>query len=258
MAGIDKDWNGEARGGAGDQDRLPPAGAAARSDAQRAGERRVGGEGAAQPAQPLQRDLHGLRRADERRGDAEAPRRAGQGAGQDRPHGPVEPRQQDRGGDGALRLPPADADVTTLSRGGEKRRVALCRVLLEQPDMLLLDEPTNHLDAESVAWLEALPRRLCRDGGGPSPTIATSRTTWPSGSSSSIAGVASSYEELRTQWLEQKKTRMAQEEKSASARQKTLERELEWCAWGPKARQAKSKARIQKCEERPARRSRRR
>ena len=147
----------------------------------------------------------------------------------------------------ALRLPPADADVTTLS-GGEKRRVALCRVLLEQPDMLLLDEPTNHLDAESVAWLE----HFLADFAGTVVAITHDRYFLDNVAKWILEldrGSGFPYEGNYTQWLEQKKTRMAQEEKSASARQKTLERELEWVRMGAKARQAKSKARIQKYEE---------
>ncbi len=147
----------------------------------------------------------------------------------------------------ALRLPPADADVTTLS-GGEKRRVALCRVLLEQPDMLLLDEPTNHLDAESVAWLE----HFLADFPGTVVAITHDRYFLDNVAKWILEldrGSGFPYEGNYSQWLEQKKTRLAQEEKSASARQKTLERELEWVRMGAKARQAKSKARIQKYEE---------
>jgi len=140
----------------------------------------------------------------------------------------------------ALRLPPADADVTTLS-GGEKRRVALCRVLLEQPDMLLLDEPTNHLDAESVAWLE----HFLADFAGTVVAITHDRYFLDNVAKWILEldrGSGFPYEGNYSQWLEQKKTRLAQEEKSASARQKTLR-------MGAKARQAKSKARIQKYEE---------
>ncbi len=147
----------------------------------------------------------------------------------------------------ALRLPPADADVTTLS-GGEKRRVALCRVLLEQPDMLLLDEPTNHLDAESVAWLE----HFLADFPGTVVAITHDRYFLDNVAKWILEldrGSGFPYEGNYSQWLDQKKTRLAQEEKTASARQKTLERELEWVRMGAKARQAKSKARIQKYEE---------
>ncbi len=147
----------------------------------------------------------------------------------------------------ALRLPPADASVSTLS-GGERRRVALCRVLLEQPDMLLLDEPTNHLDAESVAWLE---RHLAEF---PGTVVAVTHDRY---FLDNVAGwileldrgYGIPWEGNYSSWLEQKKTRLAQEEKQVSARQRTLERELEWIRMAPRARQAKSKARIQKYEE---------
>ena len=147
----------------------------------------------------------------------------------------------------ALRLPPGDAGVTTLS-GGERRRVALCRVLLEQPDMLLLDEPTNHLDAESVAWLE---RHLAEF---PGTVVAVTHDRY---FLDNVAGWILEldrghgipYEGNYTAWLDQKRTRLAQEEKHASARQRTLERELEWVRMAPRARQAKSKARVQRYEE---------
>jgi ATP-binding cassette ChvD family protein len=147
----------------------------------------------------------------------------------------------------ALRLPPSDADVSKLS-GGEKRRVALCRVLLEEPDMLLLDEPTNHLDAESVAWLE---RHLAEFKGC---VVAVTHDRY---FLDNVAGWILEldrgrgipYEGNYSGWLDQKKTRLAQEEKSESARQRTLERELEWVRMSPRARQAKNKARIQKYEE---------
>ncbi len=147
----------------------------------------------------------------------------------------------------ALRLPPADAEVTNLS-GGEKRRVALCRVLLEQPDMLLLDEPTNHLDAESVAWLE----HFLADFAGTVVAITHDRYFLDNVAQWILEldrGSGFPYEGNYSSWLDQKRSRMAQEEKTASARQKTLERELEWVRMGAKARQAKSKARLQKYEE---------
>ena len=147
----------------------------------------------------------------------------------------------------ALRLPPPDADVSTLS-GGEKRRVALCRVLLEQPDMLLLDEPTNHLDAESVAWLE----HFLGSFTGTVVAITHDRYFLDNVAKWILEldrGNGFPYEGNYSSWLDQMRTRMAQEEKTASARQKTLERELEWVRMGAKARQAKSKARIQKYEE---------
>jgi len=147
----------------------------------------------------------------------------------------------------ALRLPPGDASVATLS-GGEKRRIALCRVLLEQPDLLLLDEPTNHLDAESVAWLE---RHLAEF---PGTVVAVTHDRY------FLDNVAGWILELDrgqgipwkgnySSWLEQKQARLATEEKQASARQRTLQRELEWVRMAPRARQAKSKARVARYEE---------
>ena len=147
----------------------------------------------------------------------------------------------------ALRLPPADAEVTNLS-GGEKRRVALCRTLLEQPDMLLLDEPTNHLDAESVAWLEHFLAEF------PGTVVAITHDRYFLDNVAKWIleldrGRGVPYEGNYTGWLDQKRTRLAQEEKTASARQRTLERELEWVRMAPRARQAKSKARVQRFEE---------
>jgi len=147
----------------------------------------------------------------------------------------------------ALRLPPADAEVSKLS-GGEKRRVALCRTLLEEPDMLLLDEPTNHLDAESVAWLE----RYLAEFPGTVVAVTHDRYFLDNVAGWILEldrGAGIPYEGNYSSWLEQKRTRLAQEEKQASARQRTLERELEWVRMSPRARQTKSKARIQKYEE---------
>ncbi|HEY6088943.1 MAG TPA: energy-dependent translational throttle protein EttA [Gemmatimonadaceae bacterium] len=147
----------------------------------------------------------------------------------------------------ALRLPPADADVSTLS-GGEKRRVALCRTLLEEPDMLLLDEPTNHLDAESVAWLE----RYLAEFPGTVVAVTHDRYFLDNVAGWILEldrGAGIPYEGNYSSWLDQKRTRLATEEKQASARQRTLERELEWVRMSPRARQSKSKARIQKYEE---------
>ena len=147
----------------------------------------------------------------------------------------------------ALRLPPADANVTTLS-GGEKRRVALCRLLLEEPDMLLLDEPTNHLDAESVAWLEHFLESF------PGTVVAITHDRYFLDNVAKWIleldrGRGVPYEGNYSGWLDQKRTRLAQEEKVASARQRSLERELEWVRMAPRARQAKSKARLQAYEE---------
>ncbi len=147
----------------------------------------------------------------------------------------------------ALRLPPADADVSKLS-GGEKRRVALCRTLLEEPDMLLLDEPTNHLDAESVAWLE----RYLAEFPGTVVAVTHDRYFLDNVAGWILEldrGAGIPYEGNYSSWLDQKRTRLATEEKQASARQRTLERELEWVRMSPRARQSKSKARIQKYEE---------
>ena len=147
----------------------------------------------------------------------------------------------------ALRCPPADADVTKLS-GGEKRRVALSRLLLSKPDMLLLDEPTNHLDAESVAWLE----HHLRDYKGTVVMVTHDRyfldnvTGWIL---ELDRGQGIPYEGNYTSWLEQKQKRIEQEAREESARQKTLANELEWIRKNPKARQAKSKARINAYEE---------
>jgi len=146
-----------------------------------------------------------------------------------------------------MNLPPGDADVATLS-GGERRRVALCKILLERPDLLLLDEPTNHLDAESVAWLE---RHLAEY---PGTVVAVTHDRY---FLDNVAGWILELDRGRgipwegnySSWLEQKKDRLALEEKAASARQKTLDKELEWIRMAPRARQAKSKARIKAYEE---------
>jgi ATP-binding cassette ChvD family protein len=147
----------------------------------------------------------------------------------------------------ALRCPPDDADVTTLS-GGEKRRVALCKLLLEAPEMLLLDEPTNHLDAETIAWLQ----QHLIDYKGTILIVTHDRyflddiTGWIL---ELDRGRGIPYEGNYSAWLEQKAKRLAQEAREDKAKQKTLERELEWMRQGAKARQAKSKARIQAYEE---------
>jgi ATP-binding cassette ChvD family protein len=142
----------------------------------------------------------------------------------------------------ALRLPPADADVATLS-GGERRRVALCRLLLQKPDLLLLDEPTNHLDAESVAWLE----RFLQDYPGTVVAVTHDRYFLDNVAGWILEldrGRGIPFEGNYSSWLDQKRERLTREEKQASARQRTLQRELEWIRMSPRARQAKSKARI--------------
>jgi ATP-binding cassette ChvD family protein len=147
----------------------------------------------------------------------------------------------------ALRCPPDEADVTTLS-GGEKRRVALCQLLLEAPDMLLLDEPTNHLDAETIAWLQ---KHLIEYKG--TILIVTHDRYFLDDITGWILeldrGRGIPYEGNYSAWLEQKAKRLSQEAREDKARQKTLERELEWIRAGARARQAKSKARIQAYEE---------
>ncbi len=142
----------------------------------------------------------------------------------------------------ALRCPPADAAVTTLS-GGERRRVALCRLLLSKPDLLLLDEPTNHLDAESVAWLE----RFLKEYPGTVVAVTHDRYFLDNVAGWILEldrGQGIPWEGNYTSWLEQKKNRLATEEKQESARQKTLQRELDWVRMAPRARQAKGKARL--------------
>jgi energy-dependent translational throttle protein EttA len=146
----------------------------------------------------------------------------------------------------ALRCPPGEADVATLS-GGEVRRVALCRLLLSKPDMLLLDEPTNHLDAESVAWLE----RFLKDYPGTVVAITHDRYFLDNVAGWILEldrGAGIPWEGNYSSWLDQKKQRLAQEEKQESARQRSLEHELEWVRMSPRARQAKSKARLQAYE----------
>jgi sulfate-transporting ATPase len=147
----------------------------------------------------------------------------------------------------ALRCPPGDSTVATLS-GGEVRRVALCRLLLQKPDLLLLDEPTNHLDAESVAWLEQFLKEY------PGTVVAITHDRY---FLDNVAGwileldrgAGIPWEGNYTSWLDQKKQRLAVEEKQETARQRTLERELEWVRMSPRARQAKSKSRLQAYEQ---------
>src|SRR4026207_2094616 len=147
----------------------------------------------------------------------------------------------------ALRLPPGDAEVQKIS-GGERRRVALCRLLLGPPDMLLLDEPTNHLDAESVWWLERYLAEF------PGTVVAVTHDRYFLDNVAGwilelYQGAGIPWEGNYSSWLEQKERRLGQEEKQASARQKTLQHELEWIRMAPKARQAKNKARISRYTE---------
>ncbi|HUI26216.1 MAG TPA: energy-dependent translational throttle protein EttA [Candidatus Kryptonia bacterium] len=147
----------------------------------------------------------------------------------------------------ALRLPPSDADVTKLS-GGERRRVALCRILLQQPDLLLLDEPTNHLDAESVAWLE----HHLQEYKGTVVAVTHDRYFLDNVAGWILEldrGAGIPWEGNYSSWLDQKQKRLAQEEKEVSARQRTLQRELEWVRMAPRARQAKGKARLSQYEQ---------
>ena len=147
----------------------------------------------------------------------------------------------------AMRLPPADADVTRLS-GGERRRVALCKMLLEEPDLLLLDEPTNHLDAESVAWLE---RHLAEY---PGTVVAVTHDRY---FLDNVAGWILEldrghgipWEGNYIAWLEQKRADWPRRRSRRQLAQRTLERELEWVRMAPRARQAKSKARVQRYDE---------
>jgi sulfate-transporting ATPase len=147
----------------------------------------------------------------------------------------------------ALRLPPPDAEVAKLS-GGERRRVALCRLLLQSPDLLLLDEPTNHLDAESVAWLE----RFLKDYPGTVVAVTHDRYFLDNVAGWILEldrGHGIPWEGNYSSWLEQKQNRLQQEEKSETRKQRTLERELEWIRMSPRARQAKGKARLNAYEE---------
>ena len=147
----------------------------------------------------------------------------------------------------ALRCPPPDTPVATLS-GGERRRVALCRLLLQQPDLLLLDEPTNHLDAESVAWLE----RHLQEYAGTVVAVTHDRYFLDNVAGWILEldrGAGIPWEGNYSSWLEQKEARLGQEEKETSARRRTLQRELEWVRMAPRARQAKGKARVAQYEQ---------
>src|SRR5690625_1685682 len=147
----------------------------------------------------------------------------------------------------ALRLPPWDAQIEHLS-GGEKRRVALCQLLLSKPDMLLLDEPTNHLDAESVHWLEQFLTQF------PGTVVAVTHDRYFLDNAAGWIleldrGHGIPWKGNYSSWLEQKENRLAQEEAADSARQRTIRKELEWVRQNPRGRQAKSKARLNRFEE---------
>src|SRR5438132_2554511 len=147
----------------------------------------------------------------------------------------------------ALRLPPPDAEVATLS-GGERRRVALCRLLLQAPDLLMLDEPTNHLDAESVAWLE----RFLKEYAGTVVAVTHDRYFLDNVAGWILEldrGSGIPWEGNYSSWLDQKQQRLALEEKADDRRRRTLERELEWIRMSPRARQAKGKARLTSYEQ---------
>ena len=237
MAGVDPDFQGEARPADGIRVGYPAAGALARCVQGRAGQRDGGVASQSRAARGVRSDLRPVRRADVRRRDEPAAGAAGELQERIETLGLWDlDRKIDIAMD-ALRLPPGEADVSTLS-GGERRRVALCRVLLEQPDLLLLDEPTNHLDAESVAWLERHLQEF------PGTIVAVTHDRY------FLDNVAGWILELDrgegipwkgnySSWLEQKQHRLAAEEKQASARQKTLERELDWIRMAPRARHAK-------------------
>ena len=215
MAGVDQDFQGEAWAAKGTKIGYLPQEPQLDPDEGRARERRAGGEGAARAARRFNEICDEVRRADERRRDDKL---LDEQASVQEHIDTLDLWNLDNKIEiamDALRLPPDDADVTKLS-GGEKRRVALCRVLLEQPDMLLLDEPTNHLDAESVEWLERYPRGVSRAPSSRSRTIATSSTTSRSGSSSSTAAREFRARGTTRAGSSRSRTRLAQEEKTES------------------------------------------
>ncbi|MFO0873745.1 MAG: ATP-binding cassette domain-containing protein [Phycisphaerales bacterium] len=241
MAGVDKDFEGTIRGGP-ELRHLPRAGTAAERDAHRA---RRAARGRAADAGPARRVRSRQRAASPSRSTRTrwiSSSRDGVIEEKLDAVGAWELESQLEMAADALRCPPMDQPLPTCS-GGEKRRVALCRLLLSKPDVLLLDEPTNHLDAESVAWLEQHLQRF------PGTVIAVTHDRyfldnvagWILGSIA--AGIP--WKALHSSWLEQKKARgLAVEEKQESLRQRTLQRELDWIRQNPKGRRAKSKARI--------------
>ena len=241
MAGEDDGFTGEARltpgftvGYLAQEPQLDPSQGRRR-------QRRRGGRRGQGARRPLQRGVRGLRRA--RRRLRHAARRAGRAPGQDRRRRRLgaRPHLRDRHGraPAARRATPTCA---TLS-GGERRRVALCRLLLSKPDLLLLDEPTNHLDAESVAWLE----RTLQEYPGTVVAVTHDRYFLDNVAGWILEldrGAGIPWEGNYSSWLEQKQARLAAEEKADRSRQASLQRELEWIRMSPRARQSKGKARI--------------
>ena len=245
MAGEDKEFDGEAMpmpdlriGFLPQEPQLDPE--ATVREARRGGHGRgARREGAAR------RDLRRVRRA--RRRLRRARGRAGAARGDHRQRRAPTPDVQMEIAADALRLPPWDAKIGTLS-GGEKRRVALCRLLLSKPDMLLLDEPTNHLDAESVEWLEQFLQKF------PGTVIAVTHDRYFLDNAAEWIleldrGYGIPWKGNYSSWLEQKEQRLARESKQEAARIKAMQKELEWVRTNPKGRQAKSKARIARFEE---------
>ena len=248
MAGIETRVRRRGLGRRGRARRLSRAGAAARREQDRRRERHGGVRPAEGRDRPVQRHQRGIRRADGRRQDERAARRTGRAAGEDRRRGwlgagPARSRSRWTRCAARRRTP-----TSSKLSGGERRRVALCRLLLEKPDLLLLDEPTNHLDAESVAWLE----RTLRDFAGTVMVITHDRyfldnvTNWIL---EIERGRGYPFEGNYSSWLAQKRKRLQQEEKEESARQRALAAEEEWIQSSPRARQTKSRARIQRYEE---------
>jgi hypothetical protein len=245
MAGEDKEIDGEARPQPGinvgflkQEPHLDPG-----KTVRECRGRRQAAQGRADPPRAgLQRVLRGWRGLRQARG------RAGEARGDHRrrPTATTSIAPLDVAAD-ALRLPDWDAKISTLS-GGEKRRVALCRLLLQKPDMLLLDEPTNHLDAESVAGSRSSSRST-RARSSPSLTTATSSTTSPAGSSSSTAATASRGRATTRRGSSRRKRASVRKSAAGRPAEDAVSQELEWVRKNPKARQAKSKARLQRFEE---------
>ena len=242
MARQDKDFLGTARAAAGIQRRLRAAGAAARRNQGRARQHRGGRRADARPAaQAARSSATRWRRpsADEMDKLMDEIDRVQDAI--DAANAWDLDRQLEIAMD-AMRLPPGDADTRTLS-GGERRRVALCKTLLQRPDLLLLDEPTNHLDAESVAWLE----RHLQEYAGTVVAVTHDRYFLDNVAQWILEldrGQGIPWKGNYSSWLEQKQQRLAKEEKQESARRKALSRELEWARMAPRARVAKSKARL--------------